>query len=190
MQHRTLAENRLENVHQEPSMPHLQSNASAHIAVESAGQRGQLVLRFWILLAILAVGMLISSSALGQAPAPVGKSLPPELTAKAAVSTMERAKAEGLTKTDLSPQWTRYKAFQAYYQQYLFGKLMDPAYVAEYGTVMQSMLDDLDRAQKNGSPAVRACSAAGLSEWFWCDRRRKLPPCRTCQCDSVTRSGR
>lgn len=137
------------NQHAEPS---------ARTAVETAGQRGHLALRFWILLAILAVGLLIASSASGQAPATVGRPLPPDMTTKAKVSAMERAKAEGLTKADLSPDWTGYTAFQAYYQQYLFGKLMDPAYVAEYGSVMQAMLDDLDRAQKNRSPAVRLIS--------------------------------
>lgn len=131
---------------------------SARTAVETAGQRGHLALRFWILLAILAVGLLIASSASGQAPAAVGRPLPPEISTKAAVSAMERAKAEGLTKADLSPQWANYTAFQAYYQKYLFGKLMDPAYVAEYGSVMQAMLNDLDRAQKNRSPAVKIIS--------------------------------
>lgn len=130
----------------------------AKTAVSTSQERGKLALRFWILLAILAVGMLISRGAAGQAPAAMGKPLPPAITTKAAVSVMERAKAEGLTMADLSPQWPSYKAFQAYYQQYLFGKLMDPAYVAEYGSVMQAMLDDLDRAQKNRSPAVSLLS--------------------------------
>ena len=132
--------------------------ASARTAAETAGQRGHLALRFWILLAILAVGMLVASNVSGQAPAAVGRPLPPEMTTKLKVSGMEKARAEGLTKADLSPQWAGYKAFEDYYQRYLFGKLMDPAYVAEYGSVMQSLLDDLDRAQKNRSPAAKVIS--------------------------------
>lgn len=160
MQHRILAENRLENVNQGDSVLKTSAKLSARVAVQAAGQRGQLTLRCWFLLAILAIGLLVASGAAGQAPAAVGKPLPPALTTKAAISAMERAKAEGLTKADLSPQWASYNIFEAYYRQYLFGKLMDPAYVAEYGAVMQTMLDDLDRAQKqkNGSPAVRLLS--------------------------------
>jgi len=158
MKHSHLAENRLENVNQKGSMLNQHAKSSARTAVQTAGQRGHLALRFWILLAILAVGMLVASSVSGQAPAAVGRPLPPEMTAKQKVSAMERAKAEGLTKADLSPQWAGYKSFEDYYQKYLFGKLMDPAYVAEYGSVMQSLLDDFDRAQKNRSPAAKIIS--------------------------------
>jgi hypothetical protein len=174
---RHLAPSMLENINeivpQGGSMPNQNSLSSAPIALSSAGQRGRLALLYWILLVILSVGMLIASNAWGQAPAvaqPVGaapaavaggRPLPPELTTKAAVSAMERAKAEGLTKADLSPQWANYSAFQSYYQKYLFGKLMDPAYVTEYGLVKDALLDDLDRAQKNRSQAFRL-----LSTWI------------------------
>lgn len=161
MKNRYLAENRLENLNQRHLTRVQPTPTSAKTAVSSTHERGKLALRLWILLAVVALGMMIARSAVGQAPAPVGKPLPPALTTKANVASMERAKAEGLTKADLSPNWENYKYFQAYYQNYLFGKLMDPAYVAEYGSITQSMLDDLDRAHKNKSPAVRL-----LSGWF------------------------
>ncbi|HBJ35513.1 MAG TPA: hypothetical protein DDZ51_12345 [Planctomycetaceae bacterium] len=161
MEYRTLAENRLENVALVEAMLNQNAISSVRVSGQNAGLHGHLAVRFWVLLAILAVGMLIASSASGQAPAAVGRPLSPEITTKAKVSAMERAKAEGLTKADLTPSWPGYTAFQAYYQQYLFGKLMDPAYVAEYGSVMQALLDDLDRAHKNGSPAVKL-----ISDWI------------------------
>lgn len=156
-------------------MPNQNTPSSTTIAISSVGQRIRLAIFYWILLVLLSVGMLIASNASGQAPAAgqpaaaasapaagaAGRPLPPELTTKAAISAMERAKAEGLTKADLSPQWANYNAFQSYYQKFLFGKLMDPAYVAEYGAVKDALLDDLDRAQKNNSPAFRL-----LSTWI------------------------
>ena len=80
--------------------------------------------------------------------------LPPALTAKATVAAMERVKGEGLAKADFSPQWPGYEEFRRYYQLYQFGKLMDASYVAEYGKITQSILEDLDRAQKQRSPAA------------------------------------
>jgi hypothetical protein len=67
---------------------------------------------------------------------------------------MERVKGEGLAKADFSPQWPGYEEFRRYYQLYQFGKLMDASYVAEYGKITQSILEDLDRAQKQRSPAA------------------------------------
>ncbi len=81
--------------------------------------------------------------------------LPPALTAKATVAAMERVKGEGLAKADFSPQWPGYEEFRRYYQLYQFGKLMDASYVAEYGKITQSILEDLDRAQKQRSPAAK-----------------------------------
>lgn len=116
----------------------------------------------WILLAVIAMVVLLSSRAFGQAasaPAAI-RSVPLQagFSDRAAVAVLERARSEGLSKADFSPQWAGYENFKRYYQQYQFGKLMDASYVSQYGEIAQSILDDLDRSQKSRSPAARTLS--------------------------------
>ena len=132
-------------------------------------------LAVWFALMVLSLSGFLANRVFGQeaapaappqpatAPAPAvpappagirSVSLPPALTAKATVAAMERVKGEGLAKADFSPQWPGYEEFRRYYQLYQFGKLMDASYVAEYGKITQSILEDLDRAQKQRSPAA------------------------------------
>jgi len=162
MLNRPLANDRFTEVNSDGAMLSRLSESTVAVASLSATkERSQVALRMWLLLALIAVGLLVSGRAFGQAGAFKAEPLPAEISSKTAVSAMERAKAEGLTKADLTPQWPSFTAFQAYYQRYLFGKLKDPAHLADYGKIMQSMLDDLDRAHKNKSPAVRL-----LSTWI------------------------
>lgn len=129
---------------------------------DGVADRGVRTLASWILLAVIAMIGLLSSRALGQAAADRAaiRSVPLQaaFTDRAAVAVLERAKSEGLSKADFSPQWAGYENFKQYYQQYQFGKLMDASYVAQYGEITQSILDDLDRSQKARSPAARALS--------------------------------
>ncbi len=133
-------------------------------------------LAVWFALMVLSLSGFLANRVFGQeaapaappqpatAPAPAAPAppagirsvpLPPALTAKATVAAMERVKGEGLAKADFSPQWPGYEEFRRYYQLYQFGKLMDASYVAEYGKITQSILEDLDRAQKQRSPAAK-----------------------------------
>ncbi len=136
--------------------------AASRVAAADSAARSRKVIRGWFVFALITFSLLIASRSFGQA---AGKyksdPLPERLTAKAAVSAMERAKAEGLTKGDLSPQWSNFPALQAYYQQYLFGKLRDASYVQEYGKIAQSMLDDLERCHRARTPAAKL-----LSSWI------------------------
>jgi len=168
MLNRPLANDRFTEVNSDGAMlSHSCKSTSAVASRVIAKERSQIALRMWLLLALIAVGLLVSGRAFGQAAGFKAEPLPAEISSKAAVSAMERAKAEGLTKADLTPQWASFSAFQAYYQRYLFGKLKDPAYLAEYGKIMQSVLDDLERAHKNDrankslSPTARL-----LSTWI------------------------
>ncbi len=127
------------------------------------------MLRLWCLFALLTVGLLFSGRAFGQGAAGQpgaakykAEALPPELARRQNVALMSSARSEGLSKkSDLTEQWANFRYFSAYYQRYLFGKLKDPAFSAEYGQIAQSMLDDLDRSQRTGTPAARL-----LSEWI------------------------
>ncbi len=125
----------------------------------------------WFALMVLSLSGFLANRVIGQESAPAAPPqpatapappagirsvpLPPALTAKATVAAMERVKGEGLAKADFSPQWPGYEEFRRYYQTYQFGKLMDASYVAEYGKITQSILEDLDRAQKQRSPAAK-----------------------------------
>jgi hypothetical protein len=129
---------------------------------DGVADRRSRTLAGWVLLAVIAMAGLLSSRAFGQAaadPAAI-RSVPLQaaFTDRAAVAVLERAKSEGLSKADFSTQWAGYENFKRYYQQYQFGKLMDASYVAQYGEITQSILDDLDRSQKSRSPAARALS--------------------------------
>jgi len=75
------------------------------------------------------------------------------LLKKATYMTMDQAHKEGLTRPDL-PQWDKRNAFEAYYKRLVFGKMKDIAYVGELGTITQSLLDDLDRANRAKTPAA------------------------------------
>jgi len=107
----------------------------------------------WCLVALLALTVLSNSRAWGQA-AGGFKNVPLPQESRASISTMERAKSEGLTKADLSPQWASFNDLRNYYG-YQFKKLRDASLSAEYGKVMQSMLDDLERTQRARTPAAR-----------------------------------
>lgn len=111
------------------------------------------MLWLWCVLALLAVTVLGSSQAWGQAAGGI-KSVPLPQVPKATISAMERAKSEGLTKGDLSPQWASFEDLRRYYV-YQFAKLKDSAQSASYGKIMQSMLDDLERTQRARTPAAR-----------------------------------
>lgn len=107
----------------------------------------------WCLIALLVVTLLGSSQAWGQA-AGGFKNVPLPQVPKATISAMERAKSEGLTKGDLTPQWSGFEDLRKYYV-YQFAKLKDSAQSASYGKIMQSMLDDLERTQRARTPAAR-----------------------------------
>lgn len=127
----------------------------------------QLVRSWWLMVAMAmalwtfgqAFGQDAASTAGNQGTAAVGKPLPEQYKRRDVVTTMERARSEGLTKADFSDQWASHSAFQAYYLNYLFGKLMDPAYVTEYGTILQTFQDDMERAQRSRSPSFAAISS-------------------------------
>lgn len=166
--------NRLQRAHvcRRPSLPNQElrvtvsavksgmDRSSGRPAAGEVADRGARVAASWILLAVIVLVAVLSSRAFGQAaPQPAGiRSVPLQaaFTDRAAVAVMERAKSEGLSKADFSPQWAGYENFKRYYQQYQFGKLMDASYVAQYGEITQSILQDLDRSLKTGSPSARA----------------------------------
>lgn len=166
--------NRLQRAHlcRRPSLPNqeLRGTVSAvksgmdgsngRPAAGEVADRSARVAASWVLFAVIVLVGMLSSRAFGQAaPQPAAiRSVPLQaaFTDRAAVAVLERAKSEGLTKADFSPQWAGYENFKRYYQQYQFGKLMDASYVAQYGEITQSILQDLDRSQKTDSPAARA----------------------------------
>lgn len=166
--------NRLQRAHvcRRPSLPNQElrvtvsavksgmDRSSGRPAAGEVADRSARVAASWILLAVIVLVAVLSSRAFGQAaPQPAGiRSVPLQaaFTDRAAVAVMERAKSEGLSKADFSPQWAGYENFKRYYQQYQFGKLMDASYVAQYGEITQSILQDLDRSLKTGSPSARA----------------------------------
>lgn len=115
--------------------------------------------RGWCLIAAMAFALLAGSQAWGQAAGGL-KSDPVPKHNRARISAMERAKSEGLTKADLTPQWASFNDLRDYYG-YQFEKLRDATLSAEYGKVMQGMLDDLDRTQRAKTPA-----AQHLVGWF------------------------
>ncbi len=134
--------------------------SNGHQAATGVADRNARVLAGWVLFAVIVLVGMLSSRAFGQAasqPAAI-RSVPLQaaFTDRAAVAVLERAKSDGLSKSDFSPQWAGYQNFERYYQKYQFGKLMDSSYVAQYGEITQSILADLDRSQKTGSPAARA----------------------------------
>lgn len=112
---------------------------------------------WWTVCCVVAVVCLLTAQAFGQAAPPQFRTVPlnEALTGRAPLTVMERAKTEGLSKADFSESWAGYSEFKKYYQQYQFGKLMDARHISEYGKITQSLLDDLDRAQKARSPAAR-----------------------------------
>lgn len=114
------------------------------------------MLRFWLILALMSLALFSTRQAWGQGY--LEEKLPE--VPRATVTTMERAKSEGLTKPDFSPQWAGYDDLRKYYL-YQFAKLKDPAFSAEYGKIMQSMLDDVERSQRARTPA-----AATVSGWI------------------------
>lgn len=115
--------------------------------------------RWFFSLLVVATLLFLTSQAFGQAPAAapgklISEPMDAALLAKPAVTAMEQARKEGVGKRDLSPQWEKFAAFNAYYKRYVFGKMKDQAFIGEIGSLTQSLLDDLDRASKAGSPAA------------------------------------
>lgn len=117
---------------------------------------GLQLLRFWLFFALVSLALFSTRQAWGQG---YQEEKLPEVP-RATVTAMERAKSEGLTKPDFSPQWAGYDDLRKYYL-YQFAKLKDPAFSAEYGKIMQSMLDDVERSQRARTPA-----AATVSGWI------------------------
>lgn len=134
--------------------------SNGHQPATDVADRSARALAGWVLFAVIVLVGMLSSRAFGQAaPQPAAiRSVPLQaaFSDRTAVAVMERAKSDGLSKSDFSPQWAGYENFKRYYQLYQFGKLMDSSYVAQYGEITQSILADLDRSQKSGSPAARA----------------------------------
>ena len=120
---------------------------------QASAEKNLAVRRFVALLAFATLAFL-ATQALGQAPAFKSDKLDPALLQKAASAAMTQARREGISKRDMTPQWERFKAFEAYYTRLVFGKLKDEEYLGELGVLTQSLLEDLDRANKSGSPAA------------------------------------
>ncbi len=129
----------------------IQPRTLPSVLLEQAGAAARLCLFF--LVALLALTLLASSQAWGQA-AGGYKSVPLPQESRATISAMERAKSEGLTKADLTPEWASFNDLRSYYG-HQFKKLRDSAQSAEYGKIMQSILDDLERTHRARTPAAQ-----------------------------------
>ncbi len=112
------------------------------------------VTRWFMTFLVFATLIFLAAQAYAQAPAWQSDKIDPALLAKPANSAMEQAHKEGVSKADLSPQWDKFAAFEAYYKKLILGKMRDDAFVGELGTIVQSLLEDVDRANKGKTPAA------------------------------------